>query len=867
MAYSALLKKFHPEDASEGFQTLRYAYESAVSASKQILKDDEPEVSSKNEVDKSFEKTFMPPFDPVPPQPAPSKEQSPEAPRVSTKDAVKSCLEKVIEIFSDTARRKTLSCWQSFLEQELLCNIEVKQILRVHLFKFISEHPFVPGEVLGLFNDYFDWTKRPEILYANLPEELIHNTFDLINNRRWLVSHATVPPMEPERYDNYILLRQNASDAIKNGDFKQALESVQAATDIYAEDPELYRLLASIYSFMGDDRACLKACEMLLQLTPFEPDGYLLQTEIFLRTGQPDRAVATCQKLLEYNPDNMDAISGMARGYIQLHLYEEAQILLENVIQICPDHAAAHMDLLLVHRRLISRLQEKISANKNDKKLQLKLLNLYLVLDMHTELQTMANNLVLSSTKLSDKDLASFIYDVYFILARSCHQQKKYKDAIKYFDTMEDIATRFGYNQYELYKGRGISKQYDREYSKSIFDLKNAIKIHPNRFDSDLLYNLGRSLQTRGKKSDKEKALKIFNRLINNAEPHNVNYLHYVQRGDLNYDLKNYQQSLDDYFQAQHLNVNYTHHYKLAIAYIGLENYEEALDRLKKAEEEGLGIENIYYQLARCFYGMENYEAARQAIEKCLEINDDDHWKQWVAGYIYWKLNAIPQAIQSFLNAFHLTEDSAFGGDQVFYFLLKTRQYHLADKLLNNGYLAEGDDSTDLDILLKRADAFNAMGNWKKGQTYIERYFSELALHKQKPDNPVAYYLRARLGILSKNMNRQDAFQILLFALKNFRTLEMCGFFYAFLVDSGRMQEAESFLNKIITHYPEYQVLTQFSELLPCDQPETFLTEKKNAYLSPLGTYVTKVHNDPCFFLAVEKRSDMIKDASALFQC
>mgnify|MGYP001764657494 CR=1 FL=1 len=143
------------------------------------------------------------------------------------------------------------------------------------------------------------------------------------------------------------VLADNFSDAqrlIKNGQYAQALEKVEAQ----------------------------------LGATPDDAQARFLKGVIYSETDQTAEAIAIFTKLTEDYPEMPEPYNNLAVLYARQKLYDKARMALELAIQANPSYAVAYENLGDLHAKLASQAYTKavnLDANGKSAKLKLALAN------------------------------------------------------------------------------------------------------------------------------------------------------------------------------------------------------------------------------------------------------------------------------------------------------------------------------------------------------------------------------------------------------------------------------------------------------------------------------------------------------------
>ena len=155
------------------------------------------------------------------------------------------------------------------------------------------------------------------MIFTPLPQPRFRATTAL----RALIVGLAVAAAAPVLADNF----SDAQRLIKNGQYAQALEKVEAQ----------------------------------LGATPDDAQARFLKGVIYSETDQTAEAIAIFTKLTEDYPEMPESYNNLAVLYARQQLYDKARMALEMAIQAHPTYATAYENLGDVHARLASQAYAK----------------------------------------------------------------------------------------------------------------------------------------------------------------------------------------------------------------------------------------------------------------------------------------------------------------------------------------------------------------------------------------------------------------------------------------------------------------------------------------------------------------------------
>lgn len=146
-AYAKKIKEYHPEDDPQGFQRLRQAYEAALKWAEWAAYEDNNKIEiyyEENEDDSENEDYF-----------------SSSMPQSIYQIDINEIVKEAEALYSDQTKRNCEAEWQSFLDNERLWHLDVKQELSKRMLAFLYDNHEMPFNSLIALNDFFEWKENP----------------------------------------------------------------------------------------------------------------------------------------------------------------------------------------------------------------------------------------------------------------------------------------------------------------------------------------------------------------------------------------------------------------------------------------------------------------------------------------------------------------------------------------------------------------------------------------------------------------------------------------------------------------------------------------------------------------------------------
>lgn len=143
--------------------------------------------------------------------------------------------------------------------------------------------------------------------------------------------------------DNPLLLAELAFLAAQQCEYQLALQSIQAALDLWQDEPGWHALAAEMYSKQGYPAAAMGAWENALILEPENHSFALNLAKACLENHIPEKALRTLNSMPSSMPLQAETCELMAKAYHQRGDYHKSISCIEKMIEINPDGASPYL--------------------------------------------------------------------------------------------------------------------------------------------------------------------------------------------------------------------------------------------------------------------------------------------------------------------------------------------------------------------------------------------------------------------------------------------------------------------------------------------------------------------------------------------
>lgn len=143
-------------------------------------------------------------------------------------------------------------------------------------------------------------------------------------------------------------LLRRAEEQAEQGDFQQAIITLESAIAAGADAYELRLRIAELYRNLQDWNAALMAAETARALAPGRLRAYEALMTIALESGDCPRAVTACNSLIKLSPRHLLAHNALGAAYIQMGEVDAAMRVTNTLIRLDPETPAHHFKKALL---------------------------------------------------------------------------------------------------------------------------------------------------------------------------------------------------------------------------------------------------------------------------------------------------------------------------------------------------------------------------------------------------------------------------------------------------------------------------------------------------------------------------------------
>ncbi|WP_339159235.1 tetratricopeptide repeat protein [Paenibacillus sp. FSL W8-0186] len=337
-AYGKQLQIYHPEEDAEGYQALREAYDRAIKLVNQrmdrsddhmpvqTIERDEPEDQEDQEEQEGDENAAV--FISRLSRDAGFVFSEPELYEFGdSSESVDEFIAQAIAIYDHFPTRISRDAWIELLNSKIAWDIFSKDEINRRMFEVLKDRCYLPQEVWQLLEGFFGWRHEftahwKEQEYAGADPFLEYYDKQLAEpglSYEFLLGAGNID------YDRFLSCRYKGFQALFVNDLKEAGRFLEEAYGLFADDPDLLRLLGEYYLRKGNEEQALQAYGRQIRVVPDEMEGYLARARILFRQGQYAQAVEDYQWVLSRVPHLMEAKLSLGHCWLKLGQEDRAR--------------------------------------------------------------------------------------------------------------------------------------------------------------------------------------------------------------------------------------------------------------------------------------------------------------------------------------------------------------------------------------------------------------------------------------------------------------------------------------------------------------------------------------------------------------
>jgi len=110
----------------------------------------------------------------------------------------------------------------------------------------------------------------------------------------------------------------------------------------------IYRMGYELYE-EEDFEGAIAVLYELKDIFPTHPETFILLSTIEKQRDDLGKAIAYLKQILEFDPSNVVVITSIVSDYMNMHLWEDAKVYLQKLVEVQPDNIFGHFNLAVVN--------------------------------------------------------------------------------------------------------------------------------------------------------------------------------------------------------------------------------------------------------------------------------------------------------------------------------------------------------------------------------------------------------------------------------------------------------------------------------------------------------------------------------------
>ncbi|MFH1740792.1 MAG: tetratricopeptide repeat protein, partial [bacterium] len=295
------------------------------------------------------------------------------------------------------------------------------------------------------------------------------------------------------------LARKKARALLKQEQFNHAVSELGSALHLWRDDPDTYRLLATILFTKGDDRGALVALREVLRLCPDDLSLRKRIAKLCEKFGEKDQAITEYEEVIARAPSDYKILQKLSVLLFDKGNFSRVTQALPDYVRLFPEDIESQFRLGVSWHH-VGQPQKAIPLLRR-------------VVDSSSDRREAIHFLVLSYRDIEMVDEAIALYEKHAETLRDDPRAHVLRGSLYYArGDLRQTETEFreAINQhgpsYSLLLSLGRSQMEQGNLDEAIETLENA--VNENAGQSELFLELGRALHKQGNYEQAEKVLK-----------------------------------------------------------------------------------------------------------------------------------------------------------------------------------------------------------------------------------------------------------------------------------------------------------------------------------------------------------------------
>ena len=153
------------------------------------------------------------------------------------------------------------------------------------------------------------------------------------------------------------------------GEFKDALNYFQEATEKSPDDTVAWYGLGSCYDGLGQPEQAIEAFKQVIRIDPKNATSYFNLAQYYRKLGRYEKAIESYYQAIETNPDHAPSYFDLGLIYGKLEEFENGEKAFNQVLRINPNHAPTYFYMGLIYNNL-ERYDAAVTSYKKALKIE-----------------------------------------------------------------------------------------------------------------------------------------------------------------------------------------------------------------------------------------------------------------------------------------------------------------------------------------------------------------------------------------------------------------------------------------------------------------------------------------------------------------